>query len=276
MTCALIREQLFLYLYGELSFDEEERVDTHLDACTDCKQALVHVRALHESLDSVAVEPSPALLRSCRENLWQKLEGEVRPVSHWWQRFTVDLGWLRPVGATALIALGFLGARVTPDSGMSLMGFSNPNASRVRYVSPGENGRIQIVLDETRQRTVSGAPDDTMIRALLLSAAKDPSDPGLRAETLTILEAHPQTPDVRVVLLQALEHDQNAGVRLKALAGLRPFAHDREVQSVLARILLTDTNPGIRTQAIDLLTADAGTDRQIVVRSEERRVGKEC
>ena len=32
-ACEPIREQLFLYIYGELSFDEEERVDSHLDAC---------------------------------------------------------------------------------------------------------------------------------------------------------------------------------------------------------------------------------------------------
>jgi hypothetical protein len=103
-----------------------------------------------------------------------------------------------------------------------------------------------------------------MIRALLLSAARDPSDPGLRAETLTILTTQSQAPDVRSVLLQALEHDQNSGVRLKALDGLRPFARDREVQSALARVLLTDANPGIRTQAIDLLSIDPAAERYVV------------
>jgi hypothetical protein len=278
MNCEPVREQLFLYLYGELSFDEEEHVDEHLDTCADCKQALVHARELHESLHGIATEPSPTLLRSCREDLWQALKAEPAPqvsAPSWWQRFTESisfhhddrsLGWLKPLGAVALLALGFFGARVTPDgaSSFGFMGFSNPNASRVRYVSPGEDGRVQIVIDETRQRTVTGEPDDSTIRALLLSAARDPSDPGLRAETLTILQTHSEGEDVRGILLEALEHDQNAGVRLKALQGLRPFAHDRAVQSALARVLLSDTNPGIRTQAIDLLTADAGTDRQIV------------
>jgi hypothetical protein len=43
------------------------------------------------------------------------------------------------------------------------------------------------VLDETRQRIVSGGLNDQKIRILLLAAAKDPSDPGLRAETVDIL-----------------------------------------------------------------------------------------
>src|SRR5262249_34272467 len=156
-----------------------------LDTCADCKQALVHARELHESLHGISVEPAPTLLRSCREDLWQTLKAEPapQPASRgWWHRFTESIsfhhdgqhfgqhfGWMKPVGAMALLALGFFGARITPDgaSSFGFMGFSNPNASRVRYVSPGEDGRIQIVIDETRQRTVTGAPDDSMIRALL-------------------------------------------------------------------------------------------------------------
>ena len=37
MSCAAAREQLALLLYGELSFDEEERVESHLDACAECR-----------------------------------------------------------------------------------------------------------------------------------------------------------------------------------------------------------------------------------------------
>ena len=68
-ACEPIREQLFLYIYGDLSFDEEERVDSHLDACLECRQALAHARELHGAFDGIAVGPSPALLRSSREHL---------------------------------------------------------------------------------------------------------------------------------------------------------------------------------------------------------------
>jgi hypothetical protein len=128
----------------------------------------------------------------------------------------------------------------------------------VRSVEPAANGGIQIVLDETRQRVVSGQLDDQNIRVLLLSAAKDPSDPGLRYETVGILNDRAQTSEVRDTLIYALEHDENAGVRLKAMDGLRPFVTQPEVRKALTGVLLSDGNPGMRTQAIDLLTQGVG------------------
>jgi len=84
--------------------------------------------------------------------------------------------------------MGFCGRPHAADvepcgwAGYRAMGVAEPGASRVRYVEPASDGRVQIVLDETRQRIVSGRVDDQQIRALLLTAAKDPSDPGLRAK----------------------------------------------------------------------------------------------
>ena len=42
MTCTEARDQFALMLYGELSFDEEERVESHLDTCSECRAALEH------------------------------------------------------------------------------------------------------------------------------------------------------------------------------------------------------------------------------------------
>ena len=154
------------------------------------------------------------------------------------------------------------------------MSLVDPGAQRVRSVEPGPDGGVQIVLDETRQRTVSGDLDDQNIRVLLLSAAKDPSDPGLRYETVGILNDRAQAAEVRDTLIYALEHDENAGVRLKAMDGLRPFAQQPEVRKALSGVLLSDGNPGMRTQAIDLLTQGVG-ERPVTrrVRSGPRYVG---
>jgi hypothetical protein len=158
------------------------------------------------------------------------------------------------------VTLGFLGARLAPDWGLGVTGMSlaDPGLQRVRSVGPSPNGGIQIVLDETRQRVVSGGLDDQKIRVLLLSAAKDPSDPGLRYETVGILNDRAQAAEVRDALIYALEHDENAGVRLKAMDGLKPFVRQPEIRKALAGVLLSDGNPGMRTQAIDLLTQGVG------------------
>jgi len=157
----------------------------------------------------------------------------------------------------ALLLVGFVTARVTPGSmpgpfrAAGVVG--EPVTSRVRYVEPVASGRVQIVVDETRQRVLSGNVEDQAIQRLLLTAAKDPSDAGLRVESVDLLKNRPQSAEVRTALLYALEHDPNAGVRLKALDGLKEFASDPETRRVLTQVLLKDDNPGVRTQVIDLL-----------------------
>jgi hypothetical protein len=264
-SCEKIRMQLSLLLYGELSFDEEESVDAHLEGCAECRAALERERELQAAFDQAEAEPPASVLWESRQNLQRQIAAEHAPPhrASWWDRF-LDTAWLKPAGGLALLTIGFMAARLAPGlvpslglgvTGMSLMA---PGAQRVRSVEPAANGGVQIVLDETRQRTVSGGLDDQNIRVLLLSAAKDPSDPGLRYETVGILNDRAQAAEVRDTLIYALEHDENAGVRLKAMDGLRPFAQQPEVRKALSGVLLSDGNPGMRTQAIDLLTQGVG------------------
>jgi anti-sigma factor RsiW len=279
MTCMEVRAQFALLLYGELSFDEEDRLETHMDACADCRAALEREKALHAALDGVAIEPPPSLLRECRANLTARLNSEhgpPQPHITWWDRFATLLTGgltggsgmvLRPAGALALVALGFFGARLT---NVGSIGLSEAGMARVRDVRPGANGRVQITLDETRQRIVSGGLDEQPIRELLMEAVRDPNDPGLRADSVDLLNTRVNTPaqsvEIRDALIYTLQNDQNHGVRFKALEGLKAFAHDPEVRSALSQTLLSDDDPGIRTQAIDLLIQGSGEnlDRQVI------------
>ncbi len=275
--CTWSREQFALLFYGELSFDQEERVEAHLDRCAACRAALERERALHAALGAIEVEPSPSLLRRCREDLRTRLMNAAPPRTPWWESILPQSGLLRPVGALTLVAIGFFAARLLPSTNLSGI-FNTASAAgqeRVRYVEPAGAGRVQIVVDVTRQRVISGRADEAPIRGLLLAAAKDPSDPGLRAETLGILNAQAASADVRGALIYALEHDHNAGVREKALSGLAPYAADPEVRNALTAVLLGDSNPGLRTKAIDLLTRGdvdrevVGTLQELMVRGEQ-------
>jgi anti-sigma factor RsiW len=286
LTCPAAREQFAMLLYGELGFDDEERVESHLDACAECRTALEREKAVHSAFDGIEITPAPSLLRECREDLRVRLmEEEAAPHparAGWWDKFVDSItlrpssglfsgGLMRPAGALTLIALGFVAARMLPvmnfggRSPYGAMSLAEPGASRVRYVEPAADGRVQIVLDETRQRIVSGRLDDQQIRGLLLAAAKDPTDPGLRAETVDILNGSAQSADVRDALVFALQHDQNAGVRLKAMEGLKPLAHDPRVRTALAAALLSDENPGVRTQAIDVLSSGSSAMNRTIV-----------
>ena len=264
MKCEEVKRALPLFLYGELSFEEEERLETHVDECGECRAELAREKALFKSLDAAEVTPSQGLLDECRAELRRRLvHTEPERVSFWdkvRQGFTINFhfapGLMQPLGALAMLIMGFVGARLAPSSllgswrGASL---AEPVASRVRYVEPVSAGRVQIVVDETRQRVLSGSLGDQSIQRLLLTAAKDPSDAGLRVESVDLLKNQPQSAEIRRALLYAVQHDSNAGVRLKALDGLKDFADDPETRQTLTQVLLKDDNPGVRTQVIDLL-----------------------
>ncbi len=279
MTCMEVRAQFALLLYGELSFDEEDRLETHMDGCANCRAALDGEKALHAAFDGVAIEPPPSLLRECRADLAVRLNwehGAPQPHITWWDRFTSMLAGgsgmvLRPAGALALVAVGFFAARLT---NIGPMGASEAGMARVRDVRSGAKGRVQITVDETRQRIVSGRLDEQPIQELLMEAVRDPNDDGLRADSVDLLNsrtnmrtnAPAQAAEIRDALVYTLQHDQNIGVRFKALEGLKTFAQQPEVQRALSETLLSDSNPGIRTQAIDLLIQGSGEnlDRQVI------------
>src|SRR5262249_19319653 len=134
------------------------------------------------------------------------------PVASWWDHWVHLLSGglaLRPAGALALVAMGFLGAKLLP-LGSGLSGVTQAGMARVRDVRPAEGGRIQIVLDESRQRTIQGGMADQRIRDLLLEAARDPNDPGLRQTSLNLLTSGSGQPvEVREALVFAMRNDSN-------------------------------------------------------------------
>lgn len=265
MKCEDARKALPLLLYGELSFEAEDELEAHVDACASCRQELHKQKAVLKAFGAVKLEIPPAVLIEARQRLRETLahEAPVRP--NLWDRmreaFTIRSGpvpaGLQPVGALALVMIGFFGARFIPQGvtgRFDSAGLTEPLASRVKYVESEGPGQVQIVLEETRQKTLRGNLADQSIQRLLLAAAKDPADPGLRVESVDLLRTSPESAAVRNALLYALQHDANSGVRLKALDGLKASAGDPEVRQALSQVLLTDKNPGVRTQVIDLLT----------------------
>lgn len=291
MTCEEARRDLPLFLYGELSFDEEELVEVHIDECAACREELAREKAMFAALDGAEVVPSVRALEAARAELHRRLSFESHSAppsarlasqagSSFWDKiregFTIHFhfapGIAQVVGAAVMLVLGFLTARVTPNSmlgnwrGASVV---EPAAtSRVRYVEPVGSGRVQIVLDETRQRVLSGSVEDEAIQRLLLTAAKDSSDAGLRVESVDLLKNNSQSAEIRKLLVYAMEHDPNPGVRLKALDGLKQFAQDPDTRQALTHVLLKDDNPGVRTQVIDLLVQQRHNDAMVGVLQE--------
>ena len=267
MTCDLALKAIPLYFYGELTPSEEERVEQHVHECETCSRELDRQRALGPALDRRRIEPSPGLLEECRADLMAAIQGGAgaeAPSANPWRLFLAALehsfrGWARfrqPLGAVALLALGFLAARITPSAPLVApaprVGPADQIFSTGRSVQPDNAGGVQIALDETHRRVISGRMDDQKIQRLLLTAARE-DNPAVRVESVDLLKNQPASSEVRDALLNALAHDSNAGVRLKAVEGLKPLGSEPEVRKVLAQVLLSDDNAAVRMQVVDLL-----------------------
>ncbi len=259
MTCDQVRKSVPLYFYGELPPETEELIEAHCAACLACQSSCDQFRMFSTALNESELEPSLDLLVECRQILATRIRaGESLPEPRlpFWQRIFQDahISLRIPAGALALVAIGYFGARLTPDllpSGALESGI----VSTVRSVQPDSSGRVRISVDDVHRRVVSGGVDDQKIRQLLLTAVREESNPGVRVESVDLLKNMASSEDVRGALLDAVEHDPNPGVRLKALDGLRQFASNAEVRKALSQVLLNDSNPGVRIQVIDLLVS---------------------
>ncbi len=271
MTCDSVSKLIPLYFYGELNPDEEDLVEQHLHECPECTRVMDRQRALAGALDRRQAETPPALLEECRADLIAAIQGGAsragNRVKGPWTLFLEAMSatlagfsrFRQPVGALALIAIGFFAARftgTTPSASPSPANAPSDDVfATVRSIQPESAGKVQIAFDETRRRTVSGSPDSPNIQRLLLAAAHE-ENPAVRVESVGLLKDRcASSAEVRDILLNALVHDSNAGVRLRALEGLKPLTSDAQVRKTLAQVLLADDNPAVRMQAVDLLVA---------------------
>ena len=86
MKCEEAIKNLPLFLYGELSFEEEERLEAHIDECAGCRRRLAPEKLLFKSLDAAESGiPSQELLGSMPRRLRESLQ-------HTWNRNTPGSG----------------------------------------------------------------------------------------------------------------------------------------------------------------------------------------
>src|SRR5207249_7006842 len=87
---------------------------------------------------------------------------------------------------------------------------------------PGSN-QINIKYDTVLTQEAQGSLNDQRIQQLLLFAARNNYNSGVRMDSVDLLTQSPDDSRVREALMYALQNDTNPGVRLKALDGLSSF-----------------------------------------------------
>ncbi len=267
MNCHHVQLQLSLYLYGELDFAAEEALESHLAACAFCAQALSREKTWHSAASSELRDVPLDLLAQCRQELRSNLTSGVElrssPARSWWQSLSAfrirPTRWSYQLAvASFLVFLGFTGGRffnrISSSSGLnfSAAGLLSPSTARIRDIQPNGAGQVRIIFDQVNEREMIGSPDDRDIRQWLLVASRDPSDPGIRVDSVEVLGRQTGA-DVREALLNRIQHDPNAAVRLKALEATRSFSSDPATRAVLRQVLEHDSDPAVRSEAIDVL-----------------------
>jgi hypothetical protein len=270
MKCEWVRENITLMVYGELADDARHELEQHVERCTDCAAELKAEQEFHILLtQDRSAEPTPNLLAASRMRLQEALETAEQ--GGLWQRLALDpANWLRqvrfsPALASAILILGFAGGVGTSYKILARSPqISNPGSSAapseasitgIQSITqqPGTN-QINIKYNTVSTLETQGSLNDQRIQQLLLFAARNNYNSGVRMDSVDLLTQKPDVSQVREALVYALRYDTNPGVRLKALDGLGGFVkEDARVRDVVLEALVNDSNPGVRTEAMRLI-----------------------
>ena len=271
MKCDWVQQNVIHYVYDELADDARYEFEEHVGRCANCKIELSAAREFRHGITTAVEEPSPNLLAASRMRLQEALETASQ--GGLWQRLMLDpAAWLRqirfsPALAAILLIAGFgggigatyqlLSARTVASQVVPVQ-VQAPNEagiSGIRSISqqPGTD-RVSIKYDTVMPREAEGSLKDQQIQQLLLFAARNNYNSGVRVDSIDLLSRQPQDERVREALVYALRFDSNPGIRLKALEGLGAYVKDDiRIRNAMLDALLNDTNPGVRIQALHLL-----------------------
>jgi hypothetical protein len=274
MKCEWVRENIVLQVYSELADDARHELEQHVARCGDCAAELKAEQEFHALLaQDRAPDPTPNLVADSRMRLQEALEttkqGSV------WSRLAFDPAiWLRqvrfsPALASAILILGFAGGVTTTykfygSHPTNIAETQNPNIPAVPTEAsitgissivqqPGTN-QISIKYNTLSTQEAQGSLNDDKIQQLLLYAARNNYNTGVRVDSVDLLSKSTGDIQVREALMYTLQNDTNPGVRLKSLDALGNYVkNETNVRDAVLRALVNDTNSGVRIEALRLI-----------------------
>jgi hypothetical protein len=273
MKCEWVRENIVLQVYGELADDARHELEQHVARCADCAAELKAEQEFHALLaQDRASEPTPNLVAASRMRLQEALETAKQ--GSFWSRLAFDpANWLlqmkfSPALAAAILIVGFVGGVGTmreisrPTTTAGVPNTPNPTAvpteASITGISsivqePGTN-QISIKYNTVSTQEAQGSLNDQKIQQLLLYAARNNYNTGVRFDSVDLLAQKSGDTQVREALIYALQNDTNPGVRLKSIGALGNYVKDdTNVRDAVLRALVNDTNSGVRIEALRLI-----------------------
>jgi len=279
MTCDWTKENVVLYIYGELADDAKFEFEQHVRHCLGCRRELEQALEFKDAMAAAPVkEISPSFLAANRMQLQEALE-HAEQSRNIFSSFIFDAtGWfhqikLAPALTAALLILGFAGGvgttyKMMEDKKAPISSAGGPsgtievpateaNIAGIESITPTANStQVQIKYNTLQPQILNGSSDDPRIRQLLVLAARNTRNPAVALDSIDVLTRGSEDDAVREVLIEALRYDKNPGVRLKSLDALKGYVRDDvHVRDAVVEALLHDNNAGVRQEAISLLDA---------------------
>lgn len=281
MNCHTLEDNLWLYLYEEMTPEERAAAQAHLHGCSACRTRIQEAEGLRALL-SQREEPAapPELLVEARMTLDEALDREELGWRAWFRMFSISFPAFyasRAAAVTTILVLGFgLGwvirsrtierpvesvvVQQQPVNGVSLPAAPERGyrISNISELTPDPvTGQVRITLDAQRQVTFSGSLDDPRIQQVLLYAVRNYDNPGIRRDTLGLLRGRAASREVRETMIYAMLHDPNDGVRMEALEAVEDLGWSPELRDAFLTVLQGDSNPGVRVAAVNALVRNA-------------------
>lgn len=271
MNCEWVKDNAFLYAYDELADDQRIEFEQHVNRCANCAEEVKALKGLREVMSVAPVmEPSASFLAESRMKLQEQLE--IAQQERSWKRWFIDpFAMLKtmkfsPALAMAILVFGFglgglLTYRMTYKQPVVPRPTGDPDRPQMLSIAgiteikqdPNSN-KVSIKYDTLQPQMVEGNVNDERIQQLLLYAARNNVNTGVRLNSIDVMAQKPEDQKVREALEASLRYDTNPGVRLKALEALTPYIKgDATVRDVVLEVLLHDNNPGVRSLALQTL-----------------------
>ena len=275
MKCEWVRENFVLHVYGELADDARHELEQHVARCADCAAELKAEQEFHDLLSQERVaDPTPNLLASSRMRLQEALETAQQGT--FWSRLAFDpANWLRqlrfsPALASVILILGFAGGigttyKIYGPHTNTTTATSTTQADPATHTQatvagidsitqdPATN-QVSIKYNTVTPQEYQGSLNDQRVQELLLFAARNNYNSGVRVDSVDLLSKRSSDTQVREALIYALQNDTNPGVRLKSIDALGNYVKtDTNVRDAVLRALVNDDNSGVRIEALRLI-----------------------
>lgn len=296
-----MKELMQLSVYGELSQEDQVRLDAYLKHHPEMKKELQEMKKFRSFVsENTSPVTSDDLLSDARTRLREALRYERRKES-----FIIRLGrsfaeLLQPKFAltgAGVLALGMLigycsfspsgGERqliLQPASEMKDDVSPKTSIENVRFIdSDASDGEIEFEFEAVAPMHVKGKIDDPEIQKLLTHALLNESNDGVRLSSLNAIrnQTENQTsvdPLIKSALITSLKTDANPGVRREALRVLQQYTFDQDIRDALLHVIAKDANSGVRVAAINALEIakmDGMKFDETTINALKKQIGKE-